>query len=260
MNNSKKAQERHNLIRDMLLEKDLIRIQEFCDTLNVSEATIRNDLTFLEKQHVLKRILGGAVSTEGTPRNTNYHLRSSLYVEEKKQIAKYAVAHYISSGMTIILDAGTTCCYLAQELLKCNISCTVITNSFTVATILEKSMNIQLYMIGGKYDREHSSFYDHTAIAEIKSIYSDLYFLSPNGIDIKGNITSSASGEHEVKQAFIKQANKIIVVGDHSKLGKTALKVLCHLDNIHCIITDQFADIKMVKAFEEKDIDIHLAE
>ena len=49
MNNSKKARIRQDKIRDMLLTKELISVQEFCEQLNASQATIRNDLTYLEQ-------------------------------------------------------------------------------------------------------------------------------------------------------------------------------------------------------------------
>lgn len=250
MNNSKKARIRQERIRDMLLGKDFIGLHEFCSELQASEATIRNDLSYLEKQHMLKRVLGGAISTEGTPRNTNYHLRSSLYIDDKAQIANYAVTHFIKPEMTITLDAGTTCRYIAQELVNRKIPCNVITNSLAAAHVLEKSDVIQLYLIGGKYDKEHASFYDHTTIDVIADIYSDIYFLSPNGIDIKGQITSSASNEHAVKQAFIKQAKDIIIVADHSKFEKTAMKVLCSFDQITCILSDSHISKALTQDFK----------
>ncbi len=83
MNNSKKARIRQSKIRDMLQKKDVIKLQEFCEELNASIATIRNDLTYLEEMGVLKRVLGGAISTEGTPRNTGYHARITMAKKKK---------------------------------------------------------------------------------------------------------------------------------------------------------------------------------
>ena len=61
MNNRKKAEIRHEQIKNMLMKKEIVGIHEFCEKLKVSEATIRNDLTYLERAGILKRILGGAV-------------------------------------------------------------------------------------------------------------------------------------------------------------------------------------------------------
>ncbi|MCI8271308.1 MAG: DeoR/GlpR transcriptional regulator [Erysipelotrichaceae bacterium] len=254
MNNSKKARIRQDKMRDMLLTKELISVQEFCEQLNASQATIRNDLTYLEQQNVLKRVLGGAISTEGTPRNSNFHLRSSLYIEEKKKIAAYAVKHWIKPNCTLTLDAGTTCRCIAQELLMQKIPCSVVTNSFAAASILEKSEYIRLYLIGGSYDREHASFHDLTAIQMISSLYSDIYFLSPNGIDLKGQVTSSATEEHAIKKAFLQQSQKIIIAADHSKFCKTALKVLCPLTDIDTVLTDDGLDNDILRQYRQAGI------
>ena len=139
VNNNKKALIRQGKIRDMLVQKDVVTLKEFCETLNASVATIRNDLTSLEKQGVLKRVLGGAVSIEGTPTNTRYSTRINLYKEEKQKIAKYAVDNFVKEGMVIALDAGSTCHYAAQYILEKDIECTIITNAFNIVNILSKS-------------------------------------------------------------------------------------------------------------------------
>lgn len=257
MNNSNKAKIRQEKIREMLFIKDMISVHEFCEQLHASQATIRNDLTTLEKNNVLKRVLGGAISTEGTPHNTSYHLRSSLFKDEKVAIAQYAVKNFLKDDMIIALDAGTTCKCIAQALMEANLHCHVITNSFEAAAILVKSKHIDLYMAGGRMDREHGSFHDDNTLQTIQSIHSDLYFLSPNGVDAKAQITSSSIEENIIKRAFVKQAATTIVVADHSKIGKSAIKVICQLEDIQCVITDQHANKKNIEELRNMGIQIH---
>ena len=75
MENSNKVNRRHEEIRNLLLSNGSVTLQELCSKLNCSEATIRNDLTALEKQGVLKRMHGGAVANENTIRNTKINKR-----------------------------------------------------------------------------------------------------------------------------------------------------------------------------------------
>lgn len=238
MNNSKKARIRQAQIRDLLLKKDVVTLQEFCQTFHASTATIRNDLTYLEKEGVLKRVIGGAVSCEGTPRNTGYHARINLFKEEKMQIAEYVANNLIKDNMTIALDAGTANQYIAQKLLEKDIFCKVISNSLNVMLILSKSSNIELYMAGGKLDKEHNSFHDEKALKDIKGMKSDLYFLSPNGLDLEAQISSSAKEEQHIKQELIHNADKVIVVADHSKFDKQADYHLLNLSDVYMVISD----------------------
>ena len=55
---------RYELILEVIKEKKNIKIEELIERLNVSEATIRRDLTFLEEAGKIKRVHGGAVLTD----------------------------------------------------------------------------------------------------------------------------------------------------------------------------------------------------
>lgn len=256
MNNSKKAKIRQDKIRDMLLTQDVVTIHEFCEKLHASEATIRNDLTLLESQHVLKRVLGGAISTEGTPRNTSLHLRTALYNEDKQNIAAYVVAHYIEPGMTIALDAGTTCRFIARALVESKMPVQVITNNFHAASILMKGEQIDLFLAGGRIDRNHGSCHDDNTLDMINSIHCDRFFLSPNGIDSLAQVTSTAIDEHAAKMAFIHQSDEIILVADHSKIGKSAIKVICQLEDASVLITDKKADPNEIQKIEKHGLHV----
>ena len=59
MNNDKKARRRHQRICEVLQEQEHMQVLELCELFHVSPATIRNDLTVLEKKQLLKRIPDG---------------------------------------------------------------------------------------------------------------------------------------------------------------------------------------------------------
>jgi len=247
LNNNKKALIRQAKIRDMLFKKDVVTLKEFCDTLNASVATIRNDLTYLEKQGVLKRVLGGAVSIEGTPTNTKYSTRINLYKDVKMDIVKYAVDHYVKEGMCIGLDAGSTCHYVAQYILEKDIECTIVTNAFNVINLLSKSDKIKLFCAGGYLDKEHNSYHDETALKSLEGMKTDLYFLSPNGISEEFAITSTAEDENPVKKLMMENAKKTYVLADHSKFERKAEVPLAGFDEIEKIICDDYPKTKISK-------------
>ena len=251
MRNSKFAQERHQKIKDILFSKSPVTLRELCDIFDCSEATIRNDLAFLEKNGALKRVKGGAVSTDTMPRNSRIAARMGVNTNEKKAIARYAVDHFVEPGMIITLDSGTTNLLLAQYLVERRIPCTVITNSFPVASVIAKSSDITMYLAAGEYDPIHGSFHDESAEEVIASSRSDICFISPNGIDGLGNITNSGLSENSIKKAMIRQASKLIILADHSKIGKSELKVLCTSGSVTCVITDSGISIQQKDILEK---------
>lgn len=238
MQTSKKALARHERIRDLLLSNGTITIGELCETFSCSEATIRNDLIKLEKCGILKRISGGAIATENTSRNSVIAKRINKELDEKNKIAEYVVNHIIKPNMILTLDSGTTNMMLAQKIFDYKIPCTIVTNSFYVASIVAKSPDIQLCLSGGCYDFEHGSFHDDTSDMILNTYRSEICFISPNGIDDSGLVTNSGISENSIKQQMIKQSLRTILLADHTKIDRTELKIICLATDTDMLITD----------------------
>ena len=224
MNTNKKACMRRDAIRDMLQKQEVVTLQEFCQVLHASVATIRSDLTVLEKQGCLRRVRGGAVSTEGTPRNTVYASRVHLNEREKEQIARQA-AELLQEDMTVVLDAGTTCARLAQEILNRGLRCTVITASWTAAEILSRSSDVTLQVTGGRLDREHNRLTGGFPAG----LQADLYFLSPDGI-AGDQATGSDPEESARKAATARACGQVVCLADPSKINRRGVLETCQPD------------------------------
>lgn len=259
MQTSKKASARQENIRDLLLLKGTISLSDLCETFHCSEATIRNDLAKLEKEGVLKRVLGGAVANEYTPRNSVITKRLNKELDEKNQIAEYVVNHIIKPNMIISLDSGTTNMALAQKILDNKIPCTIVTNSFYVASIISKSPDIQLCLAGGCYDFEHGSFHDDVSDLILKSYRSEICFISPNGVDKDGMVTNSGTEENLIKQQMIKQAVRTILLADNTKLNNTELKIICYAKDVDLLITDSNATAEQITSLTNAGFNIVVA-
>lgn len=258
MDVSGKAEIRHNAIRELLIINNFYSIEDFCNDLNVSEATIRNDLTYLEKNGKLRRVKGGAIAILGTMYDTVYARRSSLSTDEKEKIAKYVVDNVIKDGMLITLDSGSTCRMIAEQIVQKKRKCTVVTNSLSSLNFLIKSNLVQVHLAGGKYNRENDSFHDDLTVEALKQFHSDVFFLSPDGIDTE-LITTEYNTEHFVKQEMIKQSDTIVVVGDSTKMGVKCLKKICETRLVDRIVTDDKVSEKIKKQFKEAGITLDIA-
>lgn len=56
--------ERYNLILELIKNKKNIKLNELVEEMDVSEATVRRDLNFLEEKGKIRRVHGGAVLIE----------------------------------------------------------------------------------------------------------------------------------------------------------------------------------------------------
>lgn len=260
MNNDKKARRRHQRICEALQEREHMQVLELCELFHVSPATIRNDLTVLEKKQLLKRIPGGAVSVGRMPQNTIFAAREALHMNLKDAMADYAVKYLIKEGMSIALDAGTTCYAIARKLAETSRSCTVITYSLPVANALVHCEHAEVFLMAGRLDKQHESFHDDVAVEAMRHMNSDLFFLSPNGIDPEIGITSSATDENIMKLLMHEHAGATIVCADHSKFFKKAFKTICQLSDIQGILSDNELNEDVQNTYKNLGVRLYLAE
>ncbi|HZK11473.1 MAG TPA: DeoR/GlpR family DNA-binding transcription regulator [Atribacterota bacterium] len=142
---------RRNKIKEIIMEKNFVRVADLVNLFNVSEETIRRDLTQLEKINVVKKIYGGAVFQDEL-RNAIDSIPSILKRKEKNFAEKDKIgqkaAEPIKSNQIIVLDAGTTTWCIARYLKKLK-NMFFITNSINVANECIYSKTSSVYLPGG---------------------------------------------------------------------------------------------------------------
>ena len=132
---------RHEKILKQLKIKHAVKVVNLAKELGISESTIRRDINELHQMGKLKRGFGGAISISGDMASgeTDVAERTHINVEQKIQIAKYAVS-MINDNDFVFIDAGTTTERMIDYLEKKNV--TYVTNGIVHAKkLVEKGFN-----------------------------------------------------------------------------------------------------------------------
>jgi len=235
---SSKKEARHRRIQVLLIDSSMLRVQELCDALDCSEATIRNDLRELEEKGLVKRTFGGALSTGNTYGSTDLTVHQKLHSREKNAIARYVVSNILENGQTIILDIGTTTLMLAQCIARSSLHLNVVTNSLVAANILIHNEKIDLHLPGGTYSRFLDTFDVSATLDYYHNIHADYFFMSTNGISLEAGFTVPHQNLAAVKSVLIKQSRKTIALSDHSKINKSAFRKVCDFSDVDMLIVD----------------------
>ena len=220
---------RYELILEVIKEKKNIKIEELIEKLNVSEATIRRDLTFLENSGKIRRVHGGAISIDTQEESILY--KKEIYSEEKEKIGKFA-ASLVDRGSTIYLDAGTSVFAMIKYLAGIE-NIRVVTNGLSHIDELYNK-KIETYLIGGKIKMLTGALVGGSAVLSIKNFNFDLAFMGANGIDINGYSTPD-SEEALIKNEACTKANKTYFLCDESKLTKKSFVNFCNLEESYLI-------------------------
>jgi DeoR family transcriptional regulator of aga operon len=224
----------------VIAEREFVRVVDLSEAFGISDVTVRADLAALETSHGIRRVRGGAMAPAGGIR-TEPSFEEALveFAGEKQHIAERA-AGMVSSGMSVLLDVGTTTTAVARALVARTdlTQLVVVTNGLTIAIELEAAVGrFNVVVTGGTLRRLQHSLVNPMATGTLDSLHADLAIVGCNGIDAERGITNVNLPEAEVKQSMIGAAERTSVVADGSKLGQVHLGRIARLDQVHTIVT-----------------------
>ncbi|GMQ57639.1 DeoR/GlpR family DNA-binding transcription regulator [Vallitalea sediminicola] len=232
--------ERRNYIIQHLKENGTVIVEDLAKTLDISPMTIRRDLKYLEDNEFITRTHGGAVLHDMLIEEVPYNKKTSVHLEEKQKIAKYA-SELIKEGHTIILDAGTTNMEIAKHIKHIK-NLKVITPDLMIALFLSKFQGMQVYCTGGFIQGTTGSCLGSEAIDFIGKICVDIAFIGTSSVDLDKGLTTPSLEKQRIKQQIMNSADEVILVTDHWKFGNRSFAKICYLDQLDRIITDEGID------------------
>jgi DeoR/GlpR family transcriptional regulator of sugar metabolism len=245
--------ERQRKIVDLVNERLSIRVSELSNVFNVTEETIRRDLERLEKEELLRRSHGGAVSIEKNNTETPYTEREILNSSEKKAIALEGVK-LINPGDQIVLDASTTAWFMAKELE--DMPLTVITNSIKVAIELSKKEHVKVISTGGMLLSKSLSFAGPLAERSLDKYFVNKAFISCKGVHLDEGLSDSNEWQALLKKKMLQIADKTILLADSSKFGVRTFVQIAKINQIDEIITDSKLSGDYINELNEKNINL----
>lgn len=248
---------RHQQILNLLDKNQSLRVSELSALLEVSEATIRRDLNWLEQTRQLKRVHGGASLVEAQAVEPTTIARSMEYKAEKQRIG-IAAAALIQDGDAIFLGPGTTTMEVARHLCEKN-DLTVISNSISVINLLAQEKNISLVSTGGLLRRSELSFLGHITEQALRQLRPQKVFTGARAFSVEDGLTSSYLPEVSTDRTIIESGSEVIIVADHSKLGKVAPAFIAPVTAITKLITDRDADPEVVQQFQAAGVEVILS-
>lgn len=104
------TEERYSVILEQVRQNKSVTLTALCRLLEASESTVRRDLTLLDEKGLVKKVHGGAISTDERSIKLVEHYvdsKSKMFTEAKTAIARFA-ASLIDDGDFVFIDAGTT--------------------------------------------------------------------------------------------------------------------------------------------------------
>ncbi|MEM9632651.1 MAG: DeoR/GlpR family DNA-binding transcription regulator [Pseudomonadota bacterium] len=252
--------ERHRIILSAVQDRPVVTVQELVALTDSSEATIRRDIATLHVQKKLRRVRGGAesinppqfVGLAGRPFSVN----ETINIAQKRAIAQKAV-ELCEDGDAIIINGGTTTFQMVHPLATKRMQ--VFTNSFPIAEHLLKNSKNTIMLSGGAIYREQNIILSPFDNDVTRNFYAKRMFMGAQGLGPLGLMEADPL-LIQAEQKLIGQADELVVLVDSSKFSARSSLILCPLERISTVITDEGIPDSAANMLEQADVKLIVAQ
>lgn len=244
--------ERETQILDLFMEDSSLTASRLSEMLSVSSVTIRSDLSSLEEKGFLVRTHGGALPAF----HPEVLERMRTKTDIKRKLAKAAAAQ-VKDGATIMIEAGSTTALIARYLMGKR-GLHIVTDSTLLLPYVRVNPSIQLTLVGGTFNSETESMVGSIAIKQLRNFHVDLAFIGADGFSFEKGLTSNLTESAEVIRCMHENSDKIILVADSTKEGRTGFARALPLNKIDLIITDDGISSDSCKRMSEEGISLQV--
>lgn len=247
--------ERRSRIADLVRERGRVIVEDLAAEIDISRETIRRDLNALSAKGLVRKFHGGAARIAGDTEGS-FRQRMGENVPAKLAIARRAAALF-APGESLFIDTGSTTLYFAEALAEAA-GLTVITNSAAVARTLSGQAH-RVVLIGGDYHHDNQETVGAMAVSQIRRFRTRHAVLTVGAIDDNGSVADFSIEEAEVARAMVAQSEEVTILADVSKLARTALCEVCHLDEVRRLVCDDSPPISVAQAIEKAGVELLMA-
>lgn len=210
-----------------------IEVTTLSEKLEVSQVTVRKDLVLLEGKGLLKREHGYAVMNSCDDISN----RLACNYDVKRKIAVLA-SNLVENGETVMIESGSCCALLAQELATNKHDVTIITNSAFIAAYIRECPYAKVVLLGGDYQTESQVVVGPVTRSCIEAFYVDKLFLGTDGFTEKVGFTGNNLMRTETVRTMAENSNKVIVLTESQKFAMQGVVSQFKTKEVTIVVTD----------------------
>jgi len=262
-------EERLEQLYKIIQEEKKVRVNDVSARFSMSRSTIRTDLEELESRGLIVRTHGGAIlrnsalkdnENEKLSHNVELNIRMQEYIEEKRAIGQLA-ATLVNDGDTLMIDGGSTTKAVAEQLIdKKKLS--IVTNSILLMPDLMAIADSAVYITGGIVYKENSVLVGDWSNDFVSHFKTKKSIIGMDGVSIESGLTvadSMVPAVASIKKRMIEASSELIIVCDHSKLGRICLTPVASCESISYLVTDDGADPNMISELKALGVNVLIA-
>jgi DeoR family transcriptional regulator, ulaG and ulaABCDEF operon transcriptional repressor len=262
------ASQREAMILVLLQERGFMSFRDLEKQIDASPATIRRDLERLAGQGQLVRVRGG-IKPASSSKPASNALASALHLagvpfheniarsRSQKEAIGAAAADLCSPGEGVMIDGGSTTLQMCPHLAGLNLQ--VLTNSLHIVSALINQQGTRILVPSGAVFPEQNIILSVFGEDGMPRFHAPKLFMGAASVGPAGLMQADVvlvAGERRL----IERADEIIVLVDATKFDGPSGNVVCGLEEIDTIITDNRVSDRTAKLLERAGVKLIIAD
>ena len=246
---------RENTILNLLGEHGRLEVSVLAQKLEVSPVTVRKDLDELERRGIIRREHGYAVFGGHDDMNN----RLAVNYEEKRLIARAAAA-LVSAGETVMIENGSCCTLLAEEIARTKPGTTIITNSAFIASYIRHIDGARVVLLGGDFQNDAQVMVGPVLKTCASQFFVEKLFVGADGWSQKLGFMANNHLRVQAVRDMAQQADKVLVVTQSGKFDRLSTVPLALPGGVYGVITDSLIRPETEQLLTRADVRVYKTE
>ncbi len=225
--------DRRSKILEYVIDNERVDVNELAGMFAVSQVTVRKDLDHLEKKGLIRRQHGYALSIDPD----NLRSRLAFHHDLKRRIAA-AAADLVPNGSTVMIESGSCCALLADEIARTRRGVTIVTNSAFIADYVRAAQGASVVLLGGDYQPESQVTVGPLVEQCLLNFHVEQLFIGIDGYTVESGFTARNHLRAAVVKAMAKQADDVIVLTESLKFPRHGAVPLLPAAAVSRVVTD----------------------
>lgn len=153
-----------------------------------------------------------------------------------------------------MIESGSTCALLAEEICKQKRNVTIVTNSFFIANFVRAYDSCRIIVLGGEFQKDSQVTVGPLLKEMIQTFHVRQAFVGTDGYDKEMGFTGKDLMRSEVVQYISAASDKVIVLTDSSKFDKRGTVRRFALSQVYEVITDEKLSKQNIATLENAGI------
>ncbi|GHV86134.1 DeoR family transcriptional regulator [Spirochaetia bacterium] len=247
-----KQSERQKKILEFVTREGRTEVTRLADLTGVSTVTLRKDLDILEEKGLIRHEKGQAAPGSSDDMNN----RLSYHYDTKRKIARIACG-LVKDGEAVMIESGSCCAILAEELALSRRDVRIITNSAFIAAYIRRLPQAKIVLLGGDYQNEAQVMVGPIARICARGFTVEKLFIGADGFSQETGFTGNDHNRSETVRDMAKQAAQTIILTESEKFAKQGLVPLLPFGGISAVITDGNIPPEKERFLAERGITVH---